>query len=53
MARLNGFKQPSDSDSPTAVRWFEDSATQAFVYFKHDDDTAGPELAAEFVKEVG
>ncbi len=26
---------------------------EAFVYFKHDDDTAGPELAAEFAKAVG
>jgi uncharacterized protein YecE (DUF72 family) len=36
-----------------AQRIKEQAWEEAFVYFKHDDDTAGPELAAQFAKTVG
>jgi len=36
-----------------AARIKEQTWGEAFVFFKHDDDTAGPELAAEFAKAVG
>jgi uncharacterized protein YecE (DUF72 family) len=36
-----------------AAKIKEQAWEEAFVYFKHDDDTAGPELATEFAKAVG
>jgi len=36
-----------------ANRINEQKWDEAFVYFKHDDDTAGPELAAGFARTLG
>jgi uncharacterized protein YecE (DUF72 family) len=51
--RLHKSAYDAAAQKNWAAKIKEQSWEEAFVYFKHDDDTAGPELAAEFAKGVG